>query len=303
MALVIYFLYDMVAATGLRALRFLSGLHLEERQACRARFRAFAAAAAVAVVVLAVPLPNAAVARGVVWLPDQAVVRAETEGFVEQALVRDGLTVQAGELMFVLSDPSLAVDKARLEGQVVKLQTERIKRLANEPARAQRLRSKMAAQQAALDRVLKRTDQLQLHAASSGTLSVARAQDWPGRQMKQGTVLADVIPSSAGMNSVPQSTAPMTVRVALEPEQAALLRSQSREVLVRLPHMDAMPAQLLRDPTMDATATVTQLPGAALGDRYGGDIVAAPTDLTGRTAARGVVLMDLLVAHAPAALA
>ena len=63
MALVIYFLYGMVAAPGLRALRFLSGLHLEEQPARRARFRAFAATAAVAVVVLAVPLPNAAVAR------------------------------------------------------------------------------------------------------------------------------------------------------------------------------------------------------------------------------------------------
>lgn len=306
MALVIYFVYSMVVTPGLRTLRFLSGLHLEEQQARRARFRALAATAAVAVVVLAVPLPNAAVARGVVWLPEQAVVRAETAGFVEQALVRDGQTVQAGELMFVLSDPSLAVDKARLEGLLVKLQTERIERLTNDPARAQRLSSEMTAQQAALNRVLQRMGQLQLRAASAGTLSVARAQDWPGRHVKQGTVLAYVIPS-VGTSSGAQTTLPMTVRVALEPEQAAMLRSHahdhSREVSVRLPHTDALPAQLLRHPSMEATATVTQLPSAALGDRHGGDIVTVPTDATGLTAARSVVLMDVQVAHAPAALA
>jgi putative peptide zinc metalloprotease protein len=298
MALVIYFFYSMVVTPGLRALRFLSGLHLEEQQARRARFRAFAATAAVAVAVLAVPLPNAAVARGVVWLPEQAVVRTETAGFVERALVRDGQTVQVGDLMFVLSDPSLAVDKARLEGLLVKLQTERIERLANEPARAQRLSSEMAAQQAALNRVLQRMGQLQLRAASAGTLSVARAQDWPGRHVKQGTVLAYVIPIST-----PQATTAMTVRVALEPEQAAMLRRQSREVSVRLPHTDALPAQLLRDPVFDATATVTQLPSAALGDRHGGDIVTVPTDTTGLAAARGVVLMDVQVARAPEAMA
>jgi putative peptide zinc metalloprotease protein len=299
MALVAYFGHGMLLTPALRALRFLSGVQLEAKQARRARFRAFAAAGAVTLLMLALPLPNAAVARGVVWLPEQAMVRAETAGFVEQALVRDGQAVQAGDLMFVLSDPSLAVDKARLEGLLVKLQTERIERLANEPARAQRLSSEMAAQQAALDRVLQRMGQLELRAASAGTLSVARAQDWPGRHVAQGTVLAYVIP-----NAPDPSSLPMTVRVALEPEQAALLRSQSRAVSVRLPHLDALPAQLLRDPTSDSTATVTQLPSAALGERYGGDIVTLPTDNAGRksdsTAARAVVLLDVQVAHAPA---
>jgi putative peptide zinc metalloprotease protein len=295
MALVAYFVYSMLVTPGLRVLRFLSGVNLEEQQARRARFRAFAATGAMALMVLAVPLPNAAVARGVVWLPEQAMVRAETVGFVEQALVRDGQAVQVGDLMFVLSNPGLAVDKARLEGVLVKLQTERIERLANEPARAQRLSSEMAAQQAALDRVLQRMNQLQLRAASAGTLSVARAQDWPGRHVAQGTVLAYVIPNAAA-----QSPAAMTVRVALEPEQAAMLRSQSRAVSVRLPQREALPAQLLQDPAQDSTAAVLQLPSAALSDRYGGDIVAAPADASGRTAARAVVLMDVQVAQAPA---
>jgi putative peptide zinc metalloprotease protein len=300
MAVAAYFAHSMLLNPALRVLRFLSGTQLEEQQARRARFRAFAGAGSLALLVLAVPLPHAAVARGVVWLPDQAVVRAETAGFVEQALVRDGQSVQAGELMFVLSNPSLAVDKARLEGLLVKLQTERIERLANEPARAQRLSSEMAAQQAALDRLIQRMGQLQLRAASAGRLSVARAQDWPGRHVAQGTVLAYVIPDAV----IPDASAPMTVRVALEPEQAAMLRSNSPAVSVRLAQSDALPATLLRDPTRDSTATVTQLPSAALGDRFGGDIVTVPADSTGRksdsTAARPVVLMDVQVAHAPA---
>ncbi len=304
MAVAIYFAHSMLLNPALRVLRFLSGTQLDEQQARRARFRAVAGASAVALGVLAVPLPHAAVARGVVWLPDQAVVRAETAGFVEQALVRDGQSVQAGELMFVLTNPSLAVDKTRLEALLVKLQTERIERLANEPARALRLSSEMAAQQAALDRVLQRISQLQLRAASAGTLSVARAQDWPGRHVAQGTVLAYVIPNAVAANA----TAPMTVRVALEPEQAAMLRNQAPAVSVRLAQSDALPATLPRGPERDSTATVTQLPSAALGDRYGGDIVTVPADSAGRqsgttlaaTSARPVVLMDVQVAHAKA---
>ena len=314
MALVAYFFYSMAVLPALRALRFLSGVHLDEQQARRARLRSLAAAAGVATLLLAVPLPQTAVARGVVWLPEQAIVRAETAGFVEQALVRDGQTVQAGELMFVLSDPSLAVDKARLEASLTKLQTEGIALLANEPARTQRLRSEMAAQQAALDRVLQRMAQLQLRAVSSGTLSVARAQDWPGRFVKQGTVLAYVLPgvlpaaqpSADGSHASAPITplTPLTVRVAMEPEQAALLRTEARAVSVKLAHFDALPAELLRDPGRDSTAISTALPSAALGERYGGDIVTLPSDASGRTASRGVVWLDVQLAQtAPQTLA
>ena len=44
---------------------------------------------------------------GVIWVPDQAQVRPETDGFIQQWPVRDGERVEAGQVLVVLDDPAL----------------------------------------------------------------------------------------------------------------------------------------------------------------------------------------------------
>ena len=48
------------------------------------------------------PAPSSTVQQGVVWLPDEAIVRPQAEGFVAQILVRDGDQVAAGTLLLRL---------------------------------------------------------------------------------------------------------------------------------------------------------------------------------------------------------
>ena len=78
----------------------------------RLRWRSGAVAAIVVVVVaamlFAVPAPSSVVARGVLWPPDDAQLRAGSAGFVDQALAQDGLVVEPGAVVLVLRDPALA---------------------------------------------------------------------------------------------------------------------------------------------------------------------------------------------------
>ena len=63
-------------------------------------------ALALTAAIMAVPLPYAALAQGVAWIPEQALVRAETEGFVDATPVADGAEVRAGDVLVVLRNPA-----------------------------------------------------------------------------------------------------------------------------------------------------------------------------------------------------
>ena len=305
-ALALYFVWSLAAVPVMRGLRFLWSLGLEPRQAQRARGRAGLAAAALAALAVGLPLPDATVARGVVWLPDEAAVRADTAGFVEQALVAEGQAVEAGELLFVLSNPALEAELAGLRSRIAQLHVEQHAAMDTEPARARRAALEQASQQAAHDRLAQRIAGLRLRAAVSGTVSTQglRPADWPGRHVEQGAVMAYLVPqagvdlqrvaSAAALALPPAGANPVqpTVRVALPQDQAAWLRdSAAPSVSVFLGGLSpvVVSARLLRD----ATAITQELPTAALGDRFGGPIVTDPADASGRTAARGVVWLDV----------
>lgn len=281
--------WGLLVQPALRGLRWLAGTGLDASQAARARLRAAAATAGLAALLLALPWPDASLTRGVLWLPDDALVRAQTAGFVDAVQVVDGQTVAAGDRLFELHNPSLAVEAADLDSQITERRIEHQVALADEPARAQRLAADLAQALAARERVAQRQQQLVLVAARAGTVSVQRAADWQGRYVAQGTVLARVIPTEDAAAADPAQA--LSVRLALPAEEAAWLRQQPAQAQVRLPGPDGLtvPATLRHD---FETAT-HELPSAALGDRHGGPIATDPADRSGRTTAAGVVLLDL----------
>ncbi len=292
----VYFFHTMALVPAVRGWRALSAAPVRS-----ARWRAALATAVAVLAVVAVPLPHATWARGVVWLPDDAAVRAGSAGQVQEVRVQEGQQVAAGDVLFVLHKPELAVDRARLDSRLVQLRTERAQALADEPARAQRLASETAAVQAQRDRLDEKLHQLELRAPLAGRVHVPQRVEWNDRHVHQGQLLAYVLPTHtepqpAAAQAAPaagraSADTPLTVRVALPAEHAAAVREANPDITLLLAGHGKRPqrAQVLRD----ATAVVHQLPSAALGDRHGGDIVTDPADPTGLHATRGVVLLDL----------
>jgi putative peptide zinc metalloprotease protein len=319
-------LFSLLGLPALRGVRLLWGAQAAPAARQRARKRAALAAGLVLAVLFVVPVPHATVARGVVWLPDDAVVRAPSATFVQQVLVQDGQTVAAGELLFVLHDPGHAAEQARLESQALQLDIAQQGAQALEPAKAQRLGSERAAVQSALQQLAERQAQRELRAAVGGqvqlrherlvplprpspslspdTVPASSALDWTDRFVPQGTVLATVVPQPGPPAS---AEPPLTVRLVLDEGQAARWRASptqegSGSVSVWLnasasAAADAVPATVVRD----LTAVLNELPSPALADRFGGDIVTLPTDAQGTTTARGVVWLDVQVTPTAAA--
>ncbi|HQP65308.1 MAG TPA: hypothetical protein PK072_01545 [Quisquiliibacterium sp.] len=104
--------------------RFVDYLAKSPRLA-RARLRAVAVStagvAALLVAVFVVPLPFSTVAPGVVWVPEQARVRAGVDGFVERVLAADGAEVREGQPIVQMSEPQLLADWNRAGARLAAL--------------------------------------------------------------------------------------------------------------------------------------------------------------------------------------
>jgi len=260
--------------------RFLTRAPQIARTRSRSMTVAGGAAAAALVLFCVVPFPFATRAQGVVWLPEQARVRAETSGFVTEVLAQDGQAVKPGDPILVLADPDLIAERRRVEAEIMGLDVEFTREVARNAARAKSIAEDAAAKRAELAQIEKRLDSLRVASQAEGTLVLPRAQDLPGSFVNKGTVLANVLRPEE-----------ISVKVAVPQEDAGLIRSDTREVQVSL--TDSPGTMLTARLTGEMPAATTQLPTAALGDRSGGPFVTDPADKDGMRTLEPVFLLDL----------
>jgi putative peptide zinc metalloprotease protein len=68
-----------------------------------------------------VPVPYRTMTEGVVWIPEEALVRAGAEGFVGRVVVASGAPVEAGTLLVELGNPLLETDERVLVARISEL--------------------------------------------------------------------------------------------------------------------------------------------------------------------------------------
>jgi putative peptide zinc metalloprotease protein len=247
----------------------------------RVRTRALAVLAALTAVALAVPLPDRTVAPGLVRMPDDAWVRAGVDGFVTVADAT-GRDVRAGDALVRLDDPALRQEHERLVQARPGLRAELFANLRTDPARARQAEEALASLEAELASVDERLGRLEVRAAADGRFEVVRPSDLPGRFVREGDPIGVIVGS-----------APAHVRVALDQDAAARLRDGVRGVELRLEEAPGrpLPGRLLRQ----APAAVDALPGAALGERFGGPIPVDPADEDGLKPAHPTYVVDVSI--------
>ena len=262
----------------------LKALFAEPRSA-RAQLRVGAmvavSAAVVAGVVFAVPMPAQTAAIGVVWLPDHARVRPETSGFITQLNARDGARVGAGDVLLELNDPVLDAARERLLSRAAELNAEHFGAMADvKIERAIEFEQELARTEAELRHVEARIASLAVRSNLNGTLVLPRSGDLPGTFAERGSTMGYVLDG-----------AQIVVRAAIDQQDAALVRGNTRKVLVRLAEAPGvtLEARHLRE----VPAASMELPSAALGDSAGGPHVTDPEDKKGLRLKQPVVLIDL----------
>ena len=211
-----------------------------------------------------VPLPFNSLHQAVVWVPDEAIVRADAAGHVVQAHLKSGEAVTAGSAVLTLDNPALLAEvgvaaaiTAKMLAQVRKAETEA-------PAKVDALRSELRSRQAKLADAQARLTSLQVRSAVDGRWVPKSDTELVGRYVKRGEVLGYVI---SGPSAV--------VRAAITQEDMDLVSSRLHAVQVRLAHSLNTPVTAQVGRPMPGGEF--ELVSAALGTLGGGEIAVDPS--------------------------
>ncbi len=233
------------------------------------------------------PLPHHAVVEGVIWLPEDAQLRAGTEGFVADVLARPGAAVRRGEVLVRLRDPLLEtrfdVQRRKVAEVEARLAAERFA----DQARAALLRQELDDAKAEEARLAERLARTALRAGADGVFSLPRPDDWPGRFVKEGQVLAHVLPAQAG-------PAGQSIRAVVAQDDVELVRHRTRSVEAQLP--DRIGAPLRAAVIREVPAADNRLPSPVLGSNGGGRLALDPRDPDGQRLLARVFQFDLAFA-------
>ncbi|MCC2633019.1 MAG: hypothetical protein K0S48_905 [Ramlibacter sp.] len=251
-----------------------------------ARRRTLAATAvlgALALVVLfMVPAPATVVARGIVWPPESAQLRAESAGFVQAGQVPDGAVVAPGDTVVMLADPTLEAQRERTASERTGLLAQQYQALLTNPSRAGDLNAHLERNEAEMQRTEQQIEHLALRARAAGRAVWPRERDMPGSYARRGDMLGYVMAAE-----------PAQVRVVLRDEDLLRVRGRVQAIEVRLAETPWVPRKgsLLNE----TPAATRQLPSAALGDRHGGPVAVDPADQDGVLSQVPVFLLDVQV--------
>jgi putative peptide zinc metalloprotease protein len=253
-------------ARAVRQLRERPGLR-EQRQRILGLAGMFVAA--LVLIIFLVPLPYRARAEGVIWLPEQATLRAGTAGFVSALLATPGESVAAGTPLFRSVDPALDAQLRLTEARVAELEATYRNEFAADRARAEIVRDQLLLELESLERVRVRAAALVVSAPIGGVFTVVRPNDLQGRYVQQGEALGYVLDGAAPV-----------VRVVVEQSEIDAVGRVLRRVGLRAAGDigRVLPGRVVRV----VPAGTDEAPSRALVASGGGRLSADPRDPDGR---------------------
>lgn len=232
-----------------------------------------------------VPMPFRSVQEAVVWLPDEAIVRAEAAGQVREAPHQPGDRVAPGQELIALDSPAIVGDLGTAAAAVALTEAQLRQAEVETPAKTAGLKAQLAADQAKLDEAQRRMQALTIAAAASGRWMPAAPTELPGRYVKRGEVVGYVIDGPS-----------RRVRAAVPQEDMALIAQRGAvAAAVRLsndPDIE-IPARLRRN----VPGGEQELVSEALGSEGGGAIPVDPAQKGGTHALHRVFDLELEMAH------
>ena len=227
-----------------------------------------------------IPVPWRTVAEGVVWLPDEAYVRAEVNGFVDRVMVESGTRVRKGEILFLCVNPELSTEMSVLTARLKELEARFRQQLPEDRVKAAIVKEEMQYVRKELAQTQERFSQLTVRSQIDGTFVAPNAVDLPHRFVRRGEQLAVVV----DLNTI-------TVRSVVTQSDIDIVQDRTIRVDARLAERlnEVTPASVTR---IVPTAT-DELPSRALGSEGGGELIANPVEGEGSKVIEKVFLIDL----------
>lgn len=227
-----------------------------------------------------VPAPFYSVQQGVVWLPDEAIVRARVDGEIRSVWVAPGQEVVTGLPVLEMRNVALESERDAMAAEVEEARLQLQKARLETRSRIEPWRKELDTRKTRLDDLQWRTSVLNVNAGSKGVWVPKLATELEGRFVKRGDVLGFVVSGPS-----------VLVRAVVPQEDMDLVRSRVKGVEVRLAQAPrvSLPAHLGRQVSGGETTLVSQ----ALGTSGGGSIAVDPSDGNGLRTLKRVFDMEI----------
>jgi len=262
------------------ALRFLFTSPSLRRVRIRAIAVCLALTGLIAAGVLYVPVPFRTTAEGVIWVPDEALVRAGVDGFVERVVARPGSRVRRGDVLIECRDPELDAHAQMLAARLTELRARYDEQRPTDRVKAAQVQDDIRYVEQELARARQQLAELTIRSHAEGTFILSAADDLPGRFVRRGELLGYAITLDR-----------ITVRAVVSQAAIDLVQQRTKAVAVRLSERlgETLPAVILRE----VPGASERLPSPALGYTGGGRVAVDPRDAHGVTAMDKVFQIDL----------
>ena len=272
--------FMMLVLPALKMVKFVFTGPQLERQRLRAIGISLAAIGIMAATLTLIPAPLWTRAEGVVWLPDQAIIRAGTDCFVEGYVAQPDSQVNEDQVLVRCGDPLLDAQARQLQARTVELEALYASQRRSNRVGARLTEEELRVVAADLENLQARIAEFDIRSPLNGRFVVPRSSDLPGSYVSKGDVVGYMITPRAKM-----------VHMAVHQDDIGLLRTGIDSIQVRLAdQIDvAYPASVKRQ----VPGGTTQLPSAALGTDGGGRLAIDPRDSSGKRTLETVFLYEL----------
>jgi len=262
---------------GIKHLASSPRLHKHRR---RALIISAGAVGALAIFAFAVPVSFRSQAQGVIWLPEQAMVRAGANGFLRRYMLPSGTRVVKGDTLVISDDPALDAEIRLSEAKVAELEADYSAAFVDDQAKLGIVREQLASAQDQLERDRERAAGLVIRAGTDGVFMVPQADDMPGRYFHKGDLLGYIT----------EKARPLT-RVVVPQSEIDVVRLATDRVEVRMsqrPDVTYVGKIVRQVPAGD-----DYLPSRALAIEGGGRISVDPRDGKGTKAMERMFQFDI----------
>jgi putative peptide zinc metalloprotease protein len=233
-----------------------------------------------ALLLFIVPVPLRTSTQGVVWLPEQSVIRAGTDceivdllAPVEQRVAKNAPLIRGADPFI---EAQIEIIKARLEELYASYHAQPLHKRVERTM----ILEEIKLVKGDLRHAEERLEKLIVHSPAQGRFILTEADNLPGRFVKQGDLLGYIIDGHRP-----------TIRAVVNQADIGLVRERTTGVAVRLAEQSATvwPAEIERI----VPAAGINLPSAALGTSGGGKIPVDPTDPKGLRSLRSIFQIDI----------
>ena len=266
--LAIWVIFLQVVVPVLKAFGFL----LQSPTLSQRRERALTVSIGTIVIVVAmlflIPVPLNTMAEGVVWMPEHSYVRAGSNGFIQDILVKDGENVKKGDVLIVTDDPLMQAQLKLLEANKKELKVKYDALMQEDIVESEITLDEINVLDGKIEHLKEQISEMTITSPVDGVFIIPESKDLHGHYLKQGDPIAYVI----DFNDV-------SVRAVVPQNSIGMVRKHTRDVELRLDGI--MNKRISSSIEREIPAATYRLPSKALGQDGGGKIQTDPFDEEG----------------------